>query len=376
MGVRHTLFPVLTVFLVLVVNLPLQAISISQIDRVRNKGVLDNEDLQIIDDFVGQAVRELTEIRDFTFVAKARTVILSRAGSSKRSAAEQYDQQFSESAYRYISDGLEQAEKLAPEDRRFKAIVNLLILVNGLEDVRLIELARARLNDENTVIRYWAVRCVTNPSLIEHLNSGGADNLTLASEIAEQLKGLVEGAGPEIIALMVRFAAELNIDQAEDLLCRIADMRIKRYTDWSVEYELVDGAILNRLSSLVTRDSSDERRETRHDFGQRFGQLYSYAIQRYVKGRDFLTAAEKGRLASVLVGTEKTCIGKLLGVPQSVIKRTVERDDYIGLLAEHSRLLGDETRAGKVPLRLNFDYGERPDGGRRTAPLALPQPPE
>jgi hypothetical protein len=104
--------------------------------------------------------------------------------------------------------------------------------------------------------------------------------------------------------------------------------------------------------------------------------LYSYVLQRYVKGRDFLGDAEKQQLASVLVETEILCISRRLGIAQSVIKKAVERDDYMGLLQEHSRLLGDKTRAGELPLRLNFDYDEKPDGSRRIAPLALPAPPK
>ncbi len=62
-------------------------------------------------------------------------------------------------------------------------------------------------------------------------------------------------------------------------------------------------------------------------------------------------------------------------MPQSVIKKAVEEEDYMALLQEHNRLLGDGTKAGQLPLKLNFDYGKKPDGSKRIAPLALPEPP-
>lgn len=63
-------------------------------------------------------------------------------------------------------------------------------------------------------------------------------------------------------------------------------------------------------------------------------------------------------------------------MPQATIRRAIERDDYVALLVEHNRLLGDETRAGRLALRLNFDYGRSNDGTKRTAPLALPERPK
>ena len=370
--VKHkwTIFAVLA-FLVLVMHSVSGAVSTSEIDSVRNKGVLEDEDFQIIDKFVAEAVRELVKTRDFTSIARIRTVILARKSSSRDSAAAQYAEQFSKSAYKYISSSLKQASGLTPEERKFKVVLNLLILVDGLSDLRLADLAMEKLSNHNTVIRYWAVHSVTNPGITKQLNSAKAANLDLARNIAGRLKGLVEGASPEIIALMAQFAADVDIPQGEDLLLQIADIRISKYVNWTVDYELLDATVLGLLCNKISAGGLNKPAIAR-----RFGQLYSYAIQRYVKGRDFLDATAKGRLASVLVETEDKCIRELLGKQQMVIKRAVERDDVTGLLLEHNRLLGDETRAGELALKLNFDYGPSPDGNKRTAPLTLPEPPK
>ena len=108
---------------------------------------------------------------------------------------------------------------------------------------------------------------------------------------------------------------------------------------------------------------------------QRFAQLYSYAIQRYAMGQDLLNTTQKHHLASVLVETEKSCVSVLLESPQVGVKRAVEQGDYRVLLLEHNRLLGDETKPGQLPLKLNFNYGMTSDVPR-TAPLVLPEPPE
>jgi len=314
---------------------------------------------------------DLVQTRDFTSVARVRTVILSRSSSGTASAAAQYAEQFSDSAHRYISRGFDRASGLTPEERRYKAILNLLILADGLEDLRLADLAMKWLNDDNAIIRYWAVHSVTNGGFIKKLNTAEGGNPGLASEIAGQLKGLVESGGSEELALMAQFGGGVNVPEAEELLLQITDVRMSRYVDWTVEYELLDSAILKLLDSKIPSSG-----QANVEIARRFAQLYSYAIQRYVKGRDdFLSAEQKHQLASVLVETEVFCVSKRTRIAQAVIKKAVEQEDYVALLAEHNRLLGDETRAGQLPSTLNFDYGENPDSSRRTAPLALPEPP-
>lgn len=370
MKAKCTVFTVLAVFLVLAINSASIAVSTGEIGKVRSKGVLDAEDLQIIDDFVAEAVQELVKTEDFTSIARVRTVILSRTSSGTDSAAAQYSEQFYESAYKHISSGLEAAESLTPKERRCKATLNLLILADALEDVRLADLGIKMLNDENEVIRYWAVHSITNAGIIRQLNAAQSTNPGLPKRIVRQLTELVGAVSPEITGLMAKFAADVGIVEAEDLLIQIVDMRISRYANWTVEYELLDGVILKLLYNKIS--SSDLSRAS---IDRRFCQLYSYVMQRYVKGRDFLSDAQKHQLASVLLETEKSCISKLLEMPQSTIKRAVEQDNLTGLLSEHSRLLGDETGAGRLPLKLNFDYGKDIAGNTRTAPLVLPIPP-
>lgn len=367
---KRAIVGVLAAFLVLVMHSGSEAVNTRAIDRVRNKGVLDSRDFQIIDDFVNEAVRELVRTKDFSSIATIRSVILARR-SSKTSVQAQYAEQFSKSAYKYITSGFQEAAKLTPEGRKLKVKVNLLILMDGLRDVRLADLAIEMLKDKNTVIRYFAVHSITNPGIVKQLNSAGADNSKLARRIVERLGELVEASGPEVIRLMAEFAAAVNIAQGEDLLGQIADMRMKRYADWTVKYELLDAAILKLLYKKISSGGSNKAAVAR-----RFGQLYSYAIQRYYKGRGSLNATQKHQLASVLLEIEQSCISKLVGMRQTVIKRAVAGGDYTALLQEHSRLLGDKTRAGRLPLKLKFDYGKTSDGVKRIAPLVLPERPK
>jgi len=374
MKIKWLIFAVLVAFFVLLMNSGTVAVSTREVDNVRKKAVLDDSDLKIIDDFLAQAIQELVQTRDLTDIAKIRTVILSRQSSTQG----QYARQFSESARRHIAAGFRDAQQLPRPERITVVTINLVILMDGLQDLALTDLAIAMLNNENMVIRYWAVHCLTNTDIITQLNS--ATNSKQASAIAAQLKGIVDNSTPEIVALIAQFAAGVDIPENEKLLIQIADLRIRQYADWTVKYELYDSALLKYLSSKIPVPSESPAGlipttiDTKPEIARRFAQLYSYAIQRYIKGASILNDTQKSHLASVLVETEDKCLGRLLGSPQLTIRRALERQNAQAIMDEHDRLLGTATTPGQLPATLKFDYGTT-GNSKRTVPLPLPDPP-
>jgi hypothetical protein len=379
MKIKWAFFTVLTAFFVLAINSNAVAVNTSDIDAVLKKGVIDDQDKKIIDDFLAQAVVELVKTKDFTSIAKLRSVILSR-----KSAQSQYAQQFSESAYRHIQAGFEQAQNLRPEERKTNIFISLLILIDGQEDLRLADLAMGWLKDQNMVIRYWAVHSLTNPAIVQQLNSNATSNPDLATTITEQLKEVVETSKPEIIVHIARFATNINIPEGEELLLQVADDRIKRYAGWTVTSEFYDIIILKFLESKIplSSQSMDAPVSTtgisKSAIARRFAQLYSYVLQRYIKGNNVLNANQKQRLASVIIEIEEKCITRLLGLSRSqgTLRRAIERENLVALSDEHNKLLGDETSTGQLPSKLGFDYSTTPNSPKRTAPIPLPEKPQ
>ena len=378
MKIKWAFFAILVVSFILVVNSTLRAVNTTDIDRVRTKGVLNEQDYRIIDEFLAEAVQELVRTRDLATIAKRRTVILSRKGDQG-----QYAQRFSEAAQKYIQVGFQEAQRL-PEERKNNVIVNLLILMDGLEDPRLNGLAIGMLKNPNMVVRYWAISCLTNPAILAQLKENLNSDPGPAQTIAELLKEVVETSNAEILSRMTRFVANVNIPQSEELLLQIADERIKRYADWTVKYELYDIGILKLLESKIPLPSSGLGGLTatpspqKPEVARRFAQLYSYAIQRTVKGSNVgvLNPTQLGHLVSVLIEIEEKCVSRLLEQPQSAIRRAIERDSLPTVLEEHNRLLGAETTPGQLPSRLGFDYGTTSNGTKRTSPVPLPDPPQ
>jgi hypothetical protein len=364
---HRTLSVTVTAVLFLVFSATADAVDTRNVEAVRAKKVLENGDLQTIDDFVSRAVGEILTTEDFSSISNIRSIILANSNSSEPGQA-QFEQQFSESAQKHLSAALQQAEGLTPPNRRFKVITNLLILLDDLADPPLADLTFRYVDSNNAVISYWAVHCLTNPKIIDKLNS--PKGLDTARQIVSRLETVISTGSPEILKFIASFAGSVKIPEGDDLLLKVADRRIASYADWSVRSELIDADILKELADKMASSVPG-----RAAAGRRFGQLLSYVFQRYIKGAEMLTQSQKEQLVSVLVETERTCLPKLTGKPSFGIKRSIESGDFAALLEEHNNLLGDAAKQGQLPAQMEFDYGKDSGGTASTQPLQLASPP-
>ncbi len=367
MGKEASISYIFTILLILTMSSYCLGVEAWEIEEVRKKGILNSEDFQIIDKFVGESVKELVGAKDLTDMARIRAKLLNRSSSSSSSSRAQYRKQFYKSAHKYISEALEWAEQLENKNRKFVEKINLLILVDGLRDVQLADLVLDKLADSNMAIRYWAVNSVCNAEVIEQLNVMGAGSNKLTGQIIRRLEGIVETSDDSIVAMVARFAAGIKAEQGTELLLNVADMRIKQYASWSVDNEMLDTVILQNLYRKLTVTNPNKG-----TVAQRFGQLYSFVIQRYIKGAEQLDDEQKQRLISVIVEIEAKCISKLF-VPQATIKRAIETRDSESMMKEHNVLLGDSGQEGKLGAKFNFRY-RHPDGSESTEPVVLPAP--
>ena len=183
------------------------------IDEVLKKSVLTPQDLATIDAFVLDVVEEIAQTDDFTQIATTRAALLSRQGTQA-----QYTQQLSESAGKHISAKLQEAQGIANPVRRFQVVANLLILVDGLKDPRLVDIAVRSIGQEDNGVRYWAVRTATDQALWAKLNQNQAAATQLADRIMAECSRAVETSNPEVINLMVDFAGRFSTPAAEALL--------------------------------------------------------------------------------------------------------------------------------------------------------------
>jgi hypothetical protein len=339
-----------------------KAVDLLAIEAVRGKQVLDDTDFKTIDGFVAKAVNELLTTEDFSSISNIRATLVANSTSTQPNQT-QYAEQFTKSAQKYISAGLQQAAGITPPSRSFSIMTNLLMAVDAIGDVHLAEVALKYADSKNDGIRYWAVHCLTNPVITEKLNS--PKEIDTARQVARRLDEIVATSSPDTLGLIAAFGGAIKISEGEALLLKAADRRIASYADWSVERELLDADILRILADKMT--SSSASKET---VGRRFGQLFAYALQRYIKGADFLTDTQKDQLVSVLVETEKTSLSKILGKPRYGIKKAIEAGNLNALQQEYNNIFGDAAEAGE----LNIDYGKDAGGSPLTHPLMLTLP--
>lgn len=366
MIVRRAFFTILVGGLVLALYTASRAqVDSRRIGEVIKKSTLAQDDFEIIDAFAADTIGRLVRTIDFTEVAKTRASIVSHQGTQA-----QYAQRFSEACFREIGAGFDYAaNEIINPQRRFKVFANLLILISELNDPRLLDLSVGMIPHEAGAVRYWAVRAATNPGAWERLNQDQAAATAMARKIIETCGKVVETSSAEVLHLMAQFAGRYNSPAAEELLLRIAEVRIRRYVEWAVQYELMDTTLLRLLSDRIAVGGASGQQ-----FARQFAQLYSYAIQRYIRGtqENALKGLSRNHLASVLIDTEEQCLGKLLGGTQTGIRRALESGDLNVLQAEHNRLLGGPNQQGALPARFSFHYGT--GGTTRTAPLSLPAP--
>ncbi len=338
------------------------AVDTKAIDSVLQKSVLTSRDLRVIDEFVAQAVKNVLRTKDDTKVAEDRAILLSRVSTQG-----QYAQQFSESALKHITASLELASAL-PEARASVATMNLLILVHDLKDVSLVDLALDRLSEPRAPVAFWAASIATSETLVTAINRDGSSDL--AQRVEARLSGLVsEGCSPHVLSLITKFASALQGIKGQDLLLAIADLRMAQYEQWSVENEQLDTTLLKSLCIRISQNTSD-----REPLAMRFGQLYSYVIQRYAKGANALQELQKRRTLGVIAEVEDKCIGTILGAPSTALMRALERQDVTLLLAAHDALLGSPEREGSLVRKLQFSYGRAADGSDQKWPKPLQGP--
>jgi hypothetical protein len=340
-----------------------KAVDILAIEAVRSKSVLDDADLKAIDDFVAKAVGEILATQDFSSISNARAIIVANSASTQPNQT-QFAEQFSKSAQKYISAGLQQGEGMTPASRSFKIVTNLLMVTDALADIQLVEVALKYVDSKNEGIRYWAVHCLTNPGITEKLNSPKA--IDTARQVIRRLDEIVATSGPDTLGLIASFAGAIKISEGEALLLKVADRRIASYADWSVERELLDSDILRLLSDKMASAGA-----SKESVGRRFGQLFSYVFQRYMRGADVLTDTQNEQLVSVLVETEKSCLSKILGKDRFGIKKAIGSGDANALQQEYDSIFGSGTKAGE----LSIDYGKDAGGAAITQPLLLGPPP-
>ena len=336
---------------------------------LQRKSPISSADSGTIDRFIRAGMDELLAEQDLWEAVNIRNAIIAQSGGVEASP---YGRVFVDSARKNLIPALDDVRQWQDANRRTRMELNLLIIAASLKSMEMADVGLSMLGSSNGTVLYWAVQTVANSNAAKQLKSPVTGDEELAGRIVQGLEKIVmPGTYPETLRLIVEFADELNTAEARVLLVKIADVRMAGYESWKVKYELMDGILLSSLGKLVLAESSASEKEK---LWRKFGQLYSYVIERYILGEKVLRVEQKQQLASVIVAVENGAISKLLGRPENRLKKAVEGGKFTALESQRKFLLGSATQTGQLPTKLGVDYGNDAGGNVLTGPKNLKAP--
>ncbi|HOK66742.1 MAG TPA: hypothetical protein PK054_10045 [Anaerohalosphaeraceae bacterium] len=262
-------------------------------------------------------------------------------------------------------------ERIDDPARRRLVRLNLAILIAELRSLLLTEFGVLWSQDEDAVVRYWAVKSLTDPEIAKQLNSETTADPEATQKIFETLRSLIQKEPlPEILALTAGFAAAWQDARSGELLEQLTARRLNDYTKCQEKSAWVDGRILTALTEKYVSAKVPEEKTAA---GRRFVLLLSAVMQRWLQneaaGGKNLSEEARTQLITVLAETEDRLLPKL-EISAAGIRRAFERSG--GLQPVYEELMGTVSRRGTLPARLGVDFGRDADGRPLTVPPTLP----
>jgi hypothetical protein len=361
------LFSIVPVFGVV----PTQAITAVRERTEASSAQLSDADKAEINKFILSALNDLFLSKTSEEMAKTRRQIFEQKGTKNLSLyATAYitllRDQLKTSAYADIQRMEDPVQKLMV--RR-----NLIILVSELKSLLLTEFGAAQVEDPDAVIRYWAVKSLTNPSLLQQLNSEVTGDQEAANQIYEKLQTVIKNEQlPEILVLAAEFGSGWKDGRSAELLEQLADRRIAEYTNCKVQNAWLDEHLLNALADKYLEQKLPEEKSKT---ARRFAQMLAVVMQRWMQNeakpadQKDLPVDTASQLVTVMVEAEDRILPRL-EITAVGIRKTLERGG--SLQPMYDELFGAPGRTSLLPTRLKFDYGRDAEGRTLTAPPILP----
>jgi len=334
-----------------------------------SKMSLSSADEAVVDAFIRDGLTQLFMEEDPWRAVDLREAVLAQKGSS---APSPYSTFFADTLAKHLRLAFEDASRLQDVGHRRRFRLHLIVLAGMLQRTEMVPLGLERVGDSDPTVQYWAVKSVTNPVVAAQLTSQAVGDADLLRSVVASLKEVVnESVLPETLRMMVEFANGIATPEARDLVSNIAELRISQYANWTVRYELMDAMVLTGLGKQILAESDDARRA---GLLRRFAQLYSYVIERFALGQDFLSEVQKRQLVSVIAETENGAITGMLNRPHDQIRKAVDSGKVSAIDAERQLLLGGPSQRGQLAAIRSYDYGKGPGGAAMTEPVRLKVP--
>ncbi|HOK97037.1 MAG TPA: hypothetical protein PKW71_13035, partial [Anaerohalosphaeraceae bacterium] len=305
--------------------LPVYGVNTNEIEalrqRVQQSGIeLSAADTAVISKFWSAALDQMLLSANSQDMVEVRRQLEAQRGNEYLSF---YATAYIAEALKDIQAAYQNTQRIENLQQRINAERNLMILTANLASPKLAPIAVSRLADTDEVIRYWAVKAITQPAVIEQLSKEEVTRDPQAAEaILNALKErILSEPLTEIQKMMIDFAAAFNHPAARQILLSLSEQRLNAYRQWKVQDELVETKLLTALGTIAVLQQDAEIKKT---FGKAFAELYSAVFQRYMKGAARLSAEQTEQLIAVISEIDQTVVNKTMGIQTSIL-RTLQR---------------------------------------------------
>lgn len=359
--------------LIVGLNTPVfSAINKDDIERVRlrtenSSELLTTADKADIEKFWKSAITAIVLTEDSQEIVEIRRQIEEQRGTEPLS---DYTQAYIKEAIANLQTAFRNIQGLQNPERKIIVERNLMILAANLKSSKVTDIALEKINSTDTVVRYWAIKAVTQPDVVRDLKSDILQDKELLEKILTALNRITEDQIPDVIEKMViDFTSTVDHSLARDILLKIADKRIQDYLTWNVGNEVIETRMLMALGVIA---ETQQDTEIRSRFGQKFAILYSIVMQRYMKYSKDLTDLQLDNTKTVIAEIAQNVLDKVMDFKTRIIdlmRRNGELD------REYEALFGDRLRSGELAARYGFDYGKDASGKSITEPPTLGPPP-
>lgn len=365
----------LSVLLVSFLILPLYGVTASDIEGIRqrtegNRMEVSDADRSLINEFWETSLNTMLLSDNAQDIVDIRKRVEEQAGREPLSF---YTTAYINAAKEKLRTAFENAAQISDVKKRRLIEQNLMILTAHLKNPSLADIALPHVNDKNTVIRYWAVKALTNSGVIQMLTADVTADKEMETKILTALnERLAFEDQVEIQMMIINFAAAMDNPVAREILLTVAEKRIEAYKNWSIEpkYTNLDTRLLIAMGNIAMRT---QNAEVKSIFAHKFAELYALVFQAYMSGANVLTEAQLEHLIGVILEVDRTVLDKMLNVTQTGIFRALQRK--VGLEREYETIFGDRLRAGDLATIYKFDYGKDSAGRPITEPPSIGQPP-
>lgn len=266
------------------------AVNRTDIDAIRNKNILADEDTQTLAKFVSEQFDQIARAETQQAVSDTVDSLIQINASNvpiNSPTRQIYSDAYSKSLKENYPRCIEALGQLTDKNQLVQRKMSVAVVVASADNALLIEDLLTWLNDPLAEIRHWAAKGLTLPTVRTKLLAATRDDETL-KKTYDALQSAAEKEPQGGVLLLIATAGILPSSQeTAHLLKTCAANRLARYQAWPVNLdENMDMRLLQIILSFVG-DSLMDNNELRTSTLVVAADLYAAAYQRYFKATQY-----------------------------------------------------------------------------------------